>query len=471
MKYEVNDSLARNLDFACVIAAFAAASGLATILGRFGLFIWPGIPGRTIYGWPPDYVIFLIVSLVLWAAASAGLGVHNVNHIESPIYSYWRLVRTLLIWMGVTGTMTFLLKLQTVSRQFSLSFATIASGLIVTRQFAEVHLAARRSPQTRRTAIVVGSKRESEWLSRILSARPEWRGSVRKLDLNGLRTIIERNRIGDEPACRPDDTEFFIVPGTDDMAAVEQCALELLKQSRVVHMVPAIIDAALFRHSLGDVGGVPLITLEPGRLSSIESVLKRAMDVIVTALLLIPAAPVLALVALVVKLTSRGPILFSQQRLGRNGVPFTIYKFRTMRVDAESLLKSSPELYKKYVDNNFKLPDGEDFRVTPIGRFLRGSSLDELPQLFNVLWGDMSIVGPRPIVPAEIEKYGEYGALLLSVKPGMTGQWQVNGRSNIIEYSHRVRLDMEYIRDQSLRGDVEIIVKTVSAVSRMEGAH
>jgi lipopolysaccharide/colanic/teichoic acid biosynthesis glycosyltransferase len=142
-----------------------------------------------------------------------------------------------------------------------------------------------------------------------------------------------------------------------------------------------------------------------------------------------------------------------------------------MRVDAESLLASSPELYQKYVENNFKLPDGEDFRITPIGRFLRASSLDELPQLFNVLRGDMSIVGPRPIVPAEIEKYGEYGSLLLSVKPGMTGQWQVNGRSNIVEYSHRVRLDMEYIRDQSLRGDVEIIVKTVSTVARMEGAH
>jgi exopolysaccharide biosynthesis polyprenyl glycosylphosphotransferase len=470
MKYEVNDSLARNLDFACVIAAFAAASGLATILGRFGLFVWPGIPGRTIYGWPPDYVIFLIVSLVLWAAASAGLGVH-VNHIESPSYSYWRLARALLVWMGVTGAMTFLLKLQTVSRQFSLSFATIASGLIMTRQFAELRFTARRSPRARRTAIVVGSDRESEWLLRMLSAGPEWRGSVRKLDLNGLRAMIERNGIANDAACRADDTEFFIVPGTDDMAAVEQCTLELLKQSRVVHMVPAIIDAALFRHSLGDLGGVPLITLEPGRLSSIESVLKRAMDMVFAALLLVPAALVLALIGLLVKLTSRGPILFSQQRLGRNGVPFAIYKFRTMRVDAESLLASSPELYQKYVENNFKLPDGEDFRITPIGRFLRASSLDELPQLFNVLRGDMSIVGPRPIVPAEIEKYGEYGSLLLSVKPGMTGQWQVNGRSNIVEYSHRVRLDMEYIRDQSLRGDVEIIVKTVSTVARMEGAH
>ncbi len=123
-----------------------------------------------------------------------------------------------------------------------------------------------------------------------------------------------------------------------------------------------------------------------------------------------------------------------------------------MRRDAEALLENSPELYSKYKENNFKLPDDDDFRTTRVGRFLRATSLDELPQLLNVLRGDMSLVGPRPIVPAEIEKYGEYGSLLLSVKPGMTGQWQVNGRA-------------------TLRGDVEILVKTISAVARMEGAH
>ena len=142
-----------------------------------------------------------------------------------------------------------------------------------------------------------------------------------------------------------------------------------------------------------------------------------------------------------------------------------------MRADAETLLKSDPQLSKKYREGNFKLAANEDFRITPLGRFLRASSLDELPQLLNVLNGDMSLVGPRPIVPEEIERYDDYANLLLSVKPGMTGYWQVNGRSLISDYAARVRLDMEYIRDQSLRGDLQIMLKTVSAVTRMEGAH
>jgi lipopolysaccharide/colanic/teichoic acid biosynthesis glycosyltransferase len=142
-----------------------------------------------------------------------------------------------------------------------------------------------------------------------------------------------------------------------------------------------------------------------------------------------------------------------------------------MLIDAEEMLRSDPQLYRKYKENNFKLPEGEDNRVTKLGRLLRASSLDELPQLINVLRGEMSLVGPRPIVPEEIKEYGEYGSLLLMVKPGMTGNWQVNGRSRIVEYSQRVKLDMEYVRDQSLSADLRILVRTLGAVTKMDGAH
>ena len=142
-----------------------------------------------------------------------------------------------------------------------------------------------------------------------------------------------------------------------------------------------------------------------------------------------------------------------------------------MRTDAEEMLKRDGQLYRKYLENNFKLPEGEDLRVTRLGRILRVTSLDELPQLVNVLCGGMSLVGPRPIVQEELQKYGEYGALLLMVKPGMTGNWQVNGRSRIVKYSERVKLDMEYVRDQSLTADLRILIRTVGAVARMDGAH
>ena len=117
----------------------------------------------------------------------------------------------------------------------------------------------------------------------------------------------------------------------------------------------------------------------------------------------------MALIALMVKLSAPGPVLFRQERLGEGGRRFRIYKFRTMYRDAEKALRSDPALYRKYVENNYKLPKGEDPRITPLGDFLRSTSLDELPQLFNIIKGDMSLVGPRPIVPPEIDKYGEYG--------------------------------------------------------------
>jgi exopolysaccharide production protein ExoY len=128
-------------------------------------------------------------------------------------------------------------------------------------------------------------------------------------------------------------------------------------------------------------------------------------------------------------------------------------------------------LHKRYVQNNYKLPKNDDFRITPIGGLLRTTSLDELPQLFNVLRGDMSLVGPRPIVPSELEKYGDCRGLFMSVKPGLTGNWQINGRSSIEDYSHRAALDLEYIRDQSLRNDVDILLKTIPAVVLRRGAH
>jgi lipopolysaccharide/colanic/teichoic acid biosynthesis glycosyltransferase len=211
--------------------------------------------------------------------------------------------------------------------------------------------------------------------------------------------------------------------------------------------------------------------LRSGAVSGFEAVLKRAVDVVVTTILLAITSPVMAIVAALVKLSSPGPVFFRQERIGKGGDRIHIYKFRTMRRDAEQVLKADPDLYRKYIANNYKLPKGKDPRITFIGRILRELSLDEIPQFLNVLKGEMSLVGPRPVVPAEIEQYGDYASLLLSVRPGLTGQWQVSGRSDIADYARRVRLDMEYIRDQSLARDFQILVQTVPAVLSRDGAH
>jgi len=179
--------------------------------------------------------------------------------------------------------------------------------------------------------------------------------------------------------------------------------------------------------------------------------------------------PVGLLIALVVVLTSRGAVLFGQERVGLGGATFKMYKFRTMHREAESLLQSDPRLWNEYVANGYKLPAEVDRRVTRVGRFLRRSSLDELPQFLNVLFGTMSLVGPRPVVPAEIANYGSQREAYLTVRPGITGAWQVTGRSNI-DYPQRVEIDAAYVETWSLGQDLKILAKTPFAVLSARGA-
>ncbi|MFC2075718.1 sugar transferase [candidate division KSB1 bacterium] len=184
---------------------------------------------------------------------------------------------------------------------------------------------------------------------------------------------------------------------------------------------------------------------------------------LVAMLLFVTISPIMFAVVSLVKLSSPGPILFRQKRYGLNGRTFDMFKFRTMKYDAEDILKKDEELYREYVSNNFKLPDDKDPRITRIGRFLRRTSLDELPQLINVFKGEMNMVGPRPIVDKEIEHYGDLRDKFLSVKPGITGLWQVSGRDNI-EYPERVDIEMKYINNRSIWLDLKIMLLTIKAI-------
>lgn len=197
---------------------------------------------------------------------------------------------------------------------------------------------------------------------------------------------------------------------------------------------------------------------------------KRALDITMILLALPILLPLCLLIAVLVAMTSRGGVLFFQQRIGLGGKRFRLVKFRTMLVDAEERLRSDPELWATYVGNDFKLPSERETRVTSVGRLLRRSSLDEVPQLLNVLRGHMSLVGPRPIVPEEIDKYGDERDVYLSVRPGITGIWQVNGRSGV-GYPERIDLDRAYTESWSFRQDVRILLRTPLAVLTRRGAH
>jgi lipopolysaccharide/colanic/teichoic acid biosynthesis glycosyltransferase len=179
-------------------------------------------------------------------------------------------------------------------------------------------------------------------------------------------------------------------------------------------------------------------------------------------------SPLLAAIALWVKLDSPGSVFYAHERVGLRGRRFRCYKYRSMSDDAEQALRSDPALYDLYVQNHYKVPQGLDGLVTRTGRFLRRTSLDELPQLINVLKGQMSLVGPRPIVPEELAEY-EDPDLLLSVRPGVSGAWAVSGR-NRIGYPERARLELDYVRAWSLRRDLVLVIKTIPAVFRFHEA-
>src|SRR5579871_6328949 len=194
---------------------------------------------------------------------------------------------------------------------------------------------------------------------------------------------------------------------------------------------------------------------------------KRTLDVALSLFGLLVFSWLFGLVALLVKLTSRGPVIFKQTRIGVGGRPFTCYKFRSMCVDAENRRAKLAHL-NEVSGPVFKIK--KDPRLTRIGKWLRKFSLDELPQLYNVLRGDMSIVGPRPPVPSEVERYTARERGRLAVKPGLTCLWQINGRSNIA-FEHWMELDLLYIDTMSLWGDIKIIVGTIPAVLSCRGAH
>lgn len=248
--------------------------------------------------------------------------------------------------------------------------------------------------------------------------------------------------------------------GPETMRAVSDLAL--LHGCRLLAVMPSEVVAGQ-RPQIVWEGEAPLVQLAANTPSRLQWVAKRLLDVTGASLGLVLLSPLMLLVAVTIRLESRGPALFKHWRVGQNGRRFACLKFRTMQEDAEEVLARDAGLKALYRENNYKLPEEMDPRVTRLGKVLRRTSLDELPQLFNVLVGEMSLVGPRPVVEEELEHYRGSERLLLSVRPGMTGAWAVNGRHHV-GYPARAEMELRYVRGWSVGADLRILAGTVSAV-------
>ncbi|MEV4618074.1 sugar transferase [Asanoa sp. NPDC049573] len=447
------------------LAVGAAAGGLAFKL-RFG-------DDLTRYN--QDY---LVLSALLPVALVVAVGlsrVYEARFLFVGTDEYQRVIRAGLSLIAGVAMVSYALEIP-LARSYVLialpaaTFATVAVRFGLRKRLHR----AREKGDCLRRVIVVGHELAVIHLARQLRREryhglevvgaclpPQHDGEV------GLPVYGTFDDVADAVDSSGADTVIVLSCPEIDGQTLRRLAWRLERDEIDLILANALIDVAGDRTTIRPVDGLPMLHVEHPRLEGAARLGKEVFDRLGAAVLLALLSPVLLVVALWIRLDSSGPVLFRQVRTGRDGREFLIYKFRSMYLDAEARLQELRHL-NEHDGVLFKIRN--DPRITPVGRRLRRFSLDELPQLFNVLLGQMSLVGPRPPLPQEVAQYADDVRRRLAVKPGMTGLWQVSGRSDL-PWEEAVRLDLRYVENWSLSLDLVILMRTLAAVVRPSGAY
>jgi exopolysaccharide biosynthesis polyprenyl glycosylphosphotransferase len=282
---------------------------------------------------------------------------------------------------------------------------------------------------------------------------------------NGLPVLGTLDDVREVIATRQIDDVVIALP-LRSYDQVNKVVRDVVDMPVHVHVIPDYFELALYRTNVENFGGLPVISLRDPALNEVQRFLKRLFDIVVIVFLIAFALPFMLIFAILIKLDSAGPVLFKQDRVGENGRIFKMYKFRSMVQNAEQL---QSQVLEETGDGHVVHKKAEDARVTRFGRFLRRSSMDELPNFFNILKGDMSLVGPRPEMPWLVDEYAPWQRIRFAVPQGLTGWWQVNGRSERVMHLH-TEDDLYYIENYSMWLDFYILLKTPLAVLRGKGA-
>ena len=424
------------------------------------------------------YALALAFAIPYWCLSLYANGMYQPLRTRTYLEILWSVVKSAAVTFFLMGTFIFLLKLQFISRLFFLSFFSLTFLFIWLEKtviFMSSHYIRRQGLNTRRLLIVGTGKRAVAFLRKI-DRHPEWgleiigaiddepgRGVLKVGRLDIVGSLEDIPRIFHKDAI---DEVLFVVPRSrlnHLQGAIDDCETEGV----VVTVAVDLFDTRLARSSVAELDGLPLLHFRTTHAKEWELLIKRVFDFAASGLGIIVLSPVLLGSALLIKLTSRGPVFFRQQRLGLAGRRFTLFKFRTMRIGAQDSLNGVVDLNDMTTD---EFREKKTQWITPVGRFLRKFSLDELPQLLNVFIGHMSIVGPRPTVPDEVDKYKDWQRRRFSMKPGITCLWQVNGRNNIA-FEEWMKLDLEYLDNWSLWLDAKIMLKTIPVVLFGIGAY
>jgi exopolysaccharide biosynthesis polyprenyl glycosylphosphotransferase len=450
-------------------AAVALASGLFALRGRYDS-----------HGHVPTAYVVLTASLpVIWVAALALAGAYEPRFIGAGADEFRRVINAGLGLTSAIAILSYLTKAQ-VSRSYMLMAMPCVVGIdLIARYGLRKRLHRLRDlGACMQRAVAVGHpqdvanlvnelRREPYHGLTVIAAclagpvpfRPQEVAGVPVL--GGLKDVV--------PAVREADADTVAVLACPELNGVRlrRLAWALEKTNTDLCLAPALLDVAGPRTNVRAAAGLPLLYVDHPDLSGLRQVIKGVFDKAAAATALLLLSPLLLAIGAAIRLEDGGPAFFRQVRVGRDGKPFRLYKFRTMVVAAEQQ-KAALEEHNEGDGLLFKIR--ADPRITRTGARLRRWSLDELPQLINVLLGQMSLVGPRPALPEEAAKYGDYVRRRLAVRPGMTGLWQIHGRSDL-PWEEAVRLDLRYVENWSLALDLLILWKTWPAVARGHGAY
>jgi exopolysaccharide biosynthesis polyprenyl glycosylphosphotransferase len=417
----------------------------------------------------------IALSLPLLIVVVAAFALNNL-YSKAPgqlLKSSFTELHDIVYGLGIAGCVVLGIDhlLGSLERQATLEPVTIVVALLLAvilvpigRIVSRAVLRAVKAEQCR--VLIVGSGMMASHLRRYLSWDPRITvvGSVDDDPAPGTAVL---GTIEDLPQLVEDlDIHQVMVGFSRTHPADAILRLQSLNDHVAISIVPRYFELITWRSSVKEIAGLALIDVAPARLNLAARTVKRTFDMVVGSLLLLIALPGLVVVAISIKMSSPGPVLFRQERIGKDNKPFTIYKLRTMAHDAEQT-RSQLERSNETDGPLFKIR--ADPRATPIGRFLRKTSLDEAPQLFNVLRGDMSLVGPRPFIPAESSAIDGSAQRRFEVRPGMTGLWQISGRSELT-FEEMQRLDYLYVASWSIWWDFRILWLTPALVFRGHGA-
>jgi len=425
-----------------------------------------------------QYIAFLFVAAPLWCWMLYTNGVYRSMRTITYLRIFWVVCKAAFMTSLGFGAFLFLVKATAVSRLFFFLFAGISFILILAEKTA-LYLAAhhiRRRGRNYRRLLIVGTGRRAAEFVRKIKSHPEWGfqilGAIDDEPGRGVKKVDGVDIIGtldDIPKILHNDAVdeiVFVVPRSR-LSHVEGALHDCETEGVVTTITVDLFDMQIAKSAVSEIDGLPLLRFHTTKINEWQLFVKRFIDIVISGLVIVLLGPLLAFISILIKLTSPGPLLFKQQRLGFHGRKFTLYKFRTMRDGAHDVLSdvkdleymTSPEFQRK-----------KKKWITPVGRIMRKFSLDELPQFFNVFIGQMSLIGPRPTVPDEVEKYKAWQRRRFSMKPGITCLWQVNGRNNI-GFEDWMKLDLQYLDSWSLWLDIKIMIKTVPVVLFGIGAY